>query len=157
MKLVTAVIKPHMWDAVRDALEAFGVNGMTVTETGVVASSREAAVAATETPSPIPTIASVRSERRMPLEELFVGPGKTRAEPDDLVVEVRLPRRGDWFQAFAKFGSPNRGRRFSGAPELRPRYKSRKAIPPADHVRGWAGKTRCVSCESSASPGAPSR
>ncbi|HKE68117.1 MAG TPA: P-II family nitrogen regulator [Nocardioidaceae bacterium] len=32
MKLVTAVIKPHMWDAVRDALEAFGVNGMTVTE-----------------------------------------------------------------------------------------------------------------------------
>jgi nitrogen regulatory protein P-II 1 len=32
MKLVTAVIKPHMWDAVRDALEAFGVSGMTVTE-----------------------------------------------------------------------------------------------------------------------------
>jgi nitrogen regulatory protein P-II 1 len=32
MKLITAVIKPHKWDAVREALEAFGVTGMTVTE-----------------------------------------------------------------------------------------------------------------------------
>jgi nitrogen regulatory protein P-II 1 len=32
MKLVTAVVKPHMWDAVREALETFGVTGMTVSE-----------------------------------------------------------------------------------------------------------------------------
>ena len=32
MKLVTAVIKPHKWEDVRVALEAFGVSGMTVTE-----------------------------------------------------------------------------------------------------------------------------
>jgi nitrogen regulatory protein P-II 1 len=32
MKLVTAVIKPHKWEDVRQALEAFGVTGMTVTE-----------------------------------------------------------------------------------------------------------------------------
>ena len=32
MKLVTAVIKPHKWDDVREALEAFGVSGMTVGE-----------------------------------------------------------------------------------------------------------------------------
>ena len=32
MRLVTAVIKPHRWDTVREALEAFGVTGMTVTE-----------------------------------------------------------------------------------------------------------------------------
>jgi nitrogen regulatory protein P-II 1 len=32
MKLVTAVIKPHRWDEVREALEAFGVSGMTVSE-----------------------------------------------------------------------------------------------------------------------------
>jgi nitrogen regulatory protein P-II 1 len=32
MKLVTAVIKPHKWDEVREALETFGVTGMTVTE-----------------------------------------------------------------------------------------------------------------------------
>ena len=32
MKLVTAVIKPHKWEDVRQALEAAGVNGMTVSE-----------------------------------------------------------------------------------------------------------------------------
>jgi nitrogen regulatory protein P-II 1 len=32
MKLVTAVVKPHKWDSVREALETFGISGMTVTE-----------------------------------------------------------------------------------------------------------------------------
>jgi nitrogen regulatory protein P-II 1 len=32
MKLITAVIKPHKWEDVREALETFGVNGMTVSE-----------------------------------------------------------------------------------------------------------------------------
>ncbi|MGA8845531.1 MAG: P-II family nitrogen regulator [Nocardioides sp.] len=32
MKLVTAVIKPHKWEDVRQALEAVGVTGMTVSE-----------------------------------------------------------------------------------------------------------------------------
>ena len=32
MKLVTAVIKPHKWEDVREALETFGVAGMTVRE-----------------------------------------------------------------------------------------------------------------------------
>ncbi|MGH3510177.1 MAG: P-II family nitrogen regulator [Nocardioidaceae bacterium] len=32
MKLVTAVIKPHKWDEVRQALETFGIAGMTVSE-----------------------------------------------------------------------------------------------------------------------------
>ena len=32
MKLVTAVIKPHKWEDVHEALEAFGVTGMTVSE-----------------------------------------------------------------------------------------------------------------------------
>jgi len=32
MKLVTAVIKPHKWEDVRQALETFGVTGMTVSE-----------------------------------------------------------------------------------------------------------------------------
>ena len=30
MKLITAVIKPHKLDDVKNALEAFGVQGMTV-------------------------------------------------------------------------------------------------------------------------------
>ena len=32
MKLVTAIIKPHQLDDVKEALEAFGVQGMTVSE-----------------------------------------------------------------------------------------------------------------------------
>jgi nitrogen regulatory protein P-II 1 len=32
MKLVTAVIKPHKWEDVREALAAVGVSGMTVME-----------------------------------------------------------------------------------------------------------------------------
>ncbi|MBW1601276.1 P-II family nitrogen regulator [Streptomyces sp. JJ66] len=32
MKLITAVIKPHRLDEVKDALQAFGVHGLTVTE-----------------------------------------------------------------------------------------------------------------------------
>ena len=32
MKIVTAVIKPHKWEDVREALETFGVTGMTVSE-----------------------------------------------------------------------------------------------------------------------------
>ncbi|HYO40676.1 MAG TPA: P-II family nitrogen regulator [Nocardioidaceae bacterium] len=32
MKLVTAVIKPHTWDAVRSALERVGITGLTVSE-----------------------------------------------------------------------------------------------------------------------------
>ena len=32
MKIVTAVIKPHKWEDVREGLETFGVTGMTVSE-----------------------------------------------------------------------------------------------------------------------------
>jgi len=32
MKLITAIIKPHKWEEVREALETAGVTGMTVSE-----------------------------------------------------------------------------------------------------------------------------
>ena len=32
MKLITAIIKPHKLDDVKEALRAFGINGMTVSE-----------------------------------------------------------------------------------------------------------------------------
>ena len=32
MKLVTAIIKPHQLDEVKEALEAFGISGMTVSQ-----------------------------------------------------------------------------------------------------------------------------
>ena len=33
MKLVTAIIKPHQLDTVKEALEAYGISGMTISET----------------------------------------------------------------------------------------------------------------------------
>jgi len=53
------------------------------------------------------TLRSIRGERRLPLEEVFVGPGRTRVEADEIITEIRVPRRVGTFQAFAKFG--NRG------------------------------------------------
>ena len=32
MKLITAIIKPHQLDEVKEALEAFGISGMTISE-----------------------------------------------------------------------------------------------------------------------------
>jgi len=32
MKLITAVVRPHRWENVREALEALGVSGMTLSE-----------------------------------------------------------------------------------------------------------------------------
>lgn len=32
MKLITAIIKPHQLDTVKEALEAFGISGMTISE-----------------------------------------------------------------------------------------------------------------------------
>ena len=32
MKLITAIIKPHQLDEVKEALEAFGIQGMTISE-----------------------------------------------------------------------------------------------------------------------------
>jgi carbon-monoxide dehydrogenase medium subunit len=43
--------------------------------------------------------------RSMPLEDMFVGFGKTQVKPDELITEVFLPRHPSTFQAFAKFGS----------------------------------------------------
>ena len=53
------------------------------------------------------TLRSAKGARSLPLEDFFVGPGKTRLAPDELIASVRLPRRDGAFQAFAKFG--NRG------------------------------------------------
>lgn len=48
-----------------------------------------------------------RGMRTLPLEDVFLGMGKTSIAPDELIIEITLPRRAAWFQAFAKFGSRN--------------------------------------------------
>ena len=52
------------------------------------------------------TLRSARQgERTLPLEDVFAGFGRTVLRADELITEVQLPRRKDWFQAFTKFGS----------------------------------------------------
>jgi carbon-monoxide dehydrogenase medium subunit len=51
------------------------------------------------------TLRSHKAQRTLPLDDVFLGFGKTTLQPDELVTDVFIPRRGDWFQAFAKFGS----------------------------------------------------
>ncbi|HEY8211323.1 MAG TPA: xanthine dehydrogenase family protein subunit M [Myxococcaceae bacterium] len=48
-----------------------------------------------------------RGMRTVPMEDVFLGFGKTSIAPDELIIEVTVPRRASWFQAFAKFGSRN--------------------------------------------------
>lgn len=52
------------------------------------------------------TIASHRRPpRAMPLEDVFLGFGKTAIAPDELITEIFVPRRKKCFQGYAKFGN----------------------------------------------------
>lgn len=51
------------------------------------------------------TLSSKGGTRALPLEDVFLGFGRTVLRPNELVTEVSVPRRADCFQAFAKFGS----------------------------------------------------
>jgi len=47
--------------------------------------------------------ASVRGTRTIPFAELVAGPFITILEPDEIIVEVRLRRHGDWRTAYEKY------------------------------------------------------
>lgn len=47
-------------------------------------------------------VASKRGSRTIPLEEFFVGPGKTVLEPDEILVEILVEKRGKGMSAFKK-------------------------------------------------------
>ena len=51
------------------------------------------------------TLTSKRGARTLPVEDVFLGFGKTVLAPDELITQLSLPRRKGTFQAFAKFGS----------------------------------------------------
>jgi carbon-monoxide dehydrogenase medium subunit len=51
------------------------------------------------------TVASSSGQRRMPLADLFVGPRKTSLKPDDLLIDIVIPKENlDKPAAFEKFG-----------------------------------------------------
>lgn len=108
MKLITAIIKPHQLESVRDALERFGISGMTVSEASGYGRQRghsEVYRGAEYTVDFIPKIrleVLVDEPDAANVIDLIVqqartgriGDGKVWAVPVDEVVRVRTGDRG---------------------------------------------------------------
>ena len=109
MKLVTAVIKPHKWEDTRAALEAAGVNGMTVSEVSGYGRQKghtevyrgaeydvtlvpkiriEIVVADEDVAAVVETISSIARTGK-------IGDGKVWVTPVDSVVRVRTGDEGE--------------------------------------------------------------
>ncbi|MFE0378976.1 P-II family nitrogen regulator [Streptomyces inhibens] len=108
MKLITAVIKPHRLDEVKDALQAFGVHGLTITEASGYGRQRghtEVYRGAEYTVDLVPKIRIEVLVEDADAEELMdvvvkaartgkIGDGKVWSIPVDDAVRVRTGERG---------------------------------------------------------------
>ena len=108
MKIITAVIKPHRLDEVKDALQAFGVHGLTVTEASGYGRQRghtEVYRGAEYTVDLVPKVrveVLVEDDDAEGLIEVVVkaartgriGDGKVWCVPVDTAVRVRTGERG---------------------------------------------------------------
>ncbi|MFJ6747545.1 MULTISPECIES: P-II family nitrogen regulator [unclassified Streptomyces] len=108
MKLITAVIKPHRLDEVKDALQAFGVHGLTVTEASGYGRQRghtEVYRGAEYTVDLVPKVRIEVLVEDADAEELVevvvkaartgkIGDGKVWSVPVDEAVRVRTGERG---------------------------------------------------------------
>lgn len=108
MKLVTAIIKPHMLDEVKSALESFGVEGMTVSEASGFGRQRghtEVYRGAEYTVDLVPKVrleVLVADDDAADIIDVLVksartgriGDGKVWSVPVDDVVRVRTGERG---------------------------------------------------------------
>ncbi|REK88272.1 P-II family nitrogen regulator [Streptomyces inhibens] len=108
MKLITAVIKPHRLDEVKDALQTFGVHGLTITEASGYGRQRghtEVYRGAEYTVDLVPKIRIEVLVEDADAEELMdvvvkaartgkIGDGKVWSIPVDDAVRVRTGERG---------------------------------------------------------------
>jgi nitrogen regulatory protein P-II 1 len=108
VKLVTAIIKPHMLDEVKSALESFGVEGMTVSEASGFGRQRghtEVYRGAEYTVDLVPKVrleVLVSDDDATDIIDVLVksartgriGDGKVWSVPVDDVVRVRTGERG---------------------------------------------------------------
>ncbi|MGW7573288.1 P-II family nitrogen regulator [Streptomyces sp. NPDC054765] len=108
MKLITAVIKPHRLDEVKDALQSFGVHGLTLTEASGYGRQRghtEVYRGAEYTVDLVPKIRIEVLVEDADAEELMdvvvkaartgkIGDGKVWSIPVDDAVRVRTGERG---------------------------------------------------------------
>jgi len=108
MKLITAVVKPHRLDEIKEALQAFGVHGLTVTEASGYGRQRghtEVYRGAEYTVDLVPKIRIEVLAEDDDSEQLIdvivkaartgkIGDGKVWAVPVDTAVRVRTGERG---------------------------------------------------------------
>jgi nitrogen regulatory protein P-II 1 len=108
MKLITAVIKPHRLDEVKEALQAFGVHGLTVTEASGYGRQRghtEVYRGAEYTVDLVPKVRVEILVEDTDAEQLIdvlvkaartgkIGDGKVWSLPVETVVRVRTGERG---------------------------------------------------------------
>ncbi|GGV79512.1 MULTISPECIES: P-II family nitrogen regulator [Streptomyces] len=108
MRLITAVVKPHRLDEIKEALQAFGVHGLTVTEASGYGRQRghtEVYRGAEYTVDLVPKIrieVLAEDEDAEQLIEVLVkaartgkiGDGKVWSVPVETVVRVRTGERG---------------------------------------------------------------
>src|SRR5687767_10490864 len=108
MKLVTAIIKPHMLDEVKTALESFGVEGMTVSEASGFGRQRGHTEVYRGAEYTVDLVPKVRVEVLVDdadVEDVIevvvksaqtgrIGDGKVWTVPVDTVVRVRTGDRG---------------------------------------------------------------
>ena len=108
MKLITAIIKPHQLDEVKEALEAFGVAGMTISEASGYGRQRGHSEVYRGAEYTVDFVPKVRME--VLVEDLDapdvievilksaqtgrIGDGKIWSVPVDEVVRVRTGERG---------------------------------------------------------------
>ena len=109
MKLVTAVIKPHKWEDVRVALEAFVVTGMTVSEVSGYGRQKGHTEVYRGAEYDIALVPKVRVEilvEDLDMEEIVnlitkaaatgrIGDGKVWVSPVETVVRVRTGDRDE--------------------------------------------------------------
>ncbi|MFF4453947.1 P-II family nitrogen regulator [Streptomyces goshikiensis] len=108
MKLITAIVKPHRLDEIKDALQTFGVQGLTVTEASGYGRQRghtEVYRGAEYTVDLVPKIrieVLVDDEAADDVMDVIVsaahtgkiGDGKVWSVPVDSVIRVRTGERG---------------------------------------------------------------
>ena len=108
MKLITAVIKPHKLDEVKAALEAFGVQGMTVSEASGYGRQRGHTEVYRGAEYTVDFVPKVRIEILVETDEAAriiaviadaartgkIGDGKVWTQPVETVVRVRTGERG---------------------------------------------------------------
>jgi nitrogen regulatory protein P-II 1 len=96
MKLVTAIIKPHMLDEVKTALESFGVEGMTVSEASGFGRQRGHTEVYRGAEYTVDLVPKVRLEVLVDDNDAkdIIDDGKVWSVPVDEVVRVRTGERG---------------------------------------------------------------